>query len=113
MFQEEKELITINQVEAKVKDVKVTNKGIQLNLENVKLTGEQISLVSALVGGAVWVNIEERLPEVKTKKQELAEGQTSLFDKDEPELLSDADISKELGITIESGQTWVRDETQG
>lgn len=104
MFQEEKELIKINRVKASVKDVKVTGKGIQLNLENVHLTGEQISLVSALVSGAVWVNIEERLPEAKgRKKEEVAEGQTSFFDNEEDsqeqeQTYSDDQVAEELGL---------------
>lgn len=101
MFQDEKELVTINRVKAVVKDIKVSGKGIVLNLENVQLTGTQISEVSALVGGMVYVDLEERLPQSK-KAEKVLDGQISLADYEgEPEEISPDEITKELGLNLE------------
>jgi hypothetical protein len=89
MFEQEKELVTINRVKASVKDIKVSGKGIVLNLENVKLTGDQIRDVSALVGGMVYVDLEERLPERKTVTED---------NPNQLELLSDEEVSAELNL---------------
>jgi hypothetical protein len=106
----EREILTINRVKAVVKDIKVSSKGIVLNLENVQLTGTQISEVSALVGGMVFVDLEERLPQ--SKAQEVAEdedvNQLSLFEATEQaeeqeegekeQQLSDSDVLGELEL---------------
>ena len=73
-----RESLTINQVRAIVKDIKVSGKGIVLNLENVQLTGSQISELSALVGGGVWLNLQERLPE--SRAHEVHADQLSIDD---------------------------------
>ena len=65
--------LSVNGVKAVVKDMKVTGKGIVLNLEHVQFTGTQLSEVSALVGGGVVLDIQERLPEIRAKEtQELS-----------------------------------------
>lgn len=96
MFNEEREVLTINRVKAVVKDIKVSGKGIVLNLENVQLTGTQISEVSALVGGMVYIDLEERLPESRKVEKE-ADGQLSFEDVDqEPEVLESLESEETL-----------------
>jgi hypothetical protein len=98
MFQDEKELLKINRVKAVVKDIKVSGKGIVLNLENVQLTGTQISEVSALVGGMVYVDLEERLPQSRKAENEV-EGQLSINDLEgEPEKLTEQEVADQLNL---------------
>lgn len=50
--------MNINNIEAGLKDIKVTTKGVNVTLEDVRLDGEELTELASLIGGRIRFTVE-------------------------------------------------------
>ena len=90
----------VSNVSTVLKDIKVTKKGINLTLEDVRLQGEQLKHLAALIGEVVQVGVD--IPQMslfEENKAESNEERVLTFGEPDPHTLTDNEVADQLGLT--------------